>query len=128
MGGGELNRGERIADETDGSMVCRGGRCNISGGRGVSDDVAVLNGCFCKRLCYFLHCSSLHPKTKIIVRDILRGADKRLPERLVAFKLSFQSEFICTASESQRPLGIDLPAHFDLDLTCLLKSAYGIIV
>ena len=57
VGGGELNGGERIADETDGSMVRRGGRCNISGGRGVSDNVTVLNGCFCKRLCYFLHFS-----------------------------------------------------------------------
>jgi hypothetical protein len=50
VGGGELNGGERIADETDGSMVRRGGRCNISGGRGVSDNVAVFNGCFCKTL------------------------------------------------------------------------------
>jgi hypothetical protein len=89
-GGGELDGGEGVPDNVHGRIVCRGCRGNISCWRGVADDVAVLHGRLCKRLCYLLHGDG---------RDANGQPD------------SFRSrgDFVCAAinrgSEKFRPLG-----------------------
>jgi hypothetical protein len=89
-GGGELDGWEGVPDDVHGWIVCRGCRGDVSCWRGVADDVAVLHGRLCKRLCYLLHGDG-------------RGANGQ-PD-------SFRSrgDFVCAAinrgSEKFRPLG-----------------------